>query len=1183
MLWQRKIRKLVSRRGDKNETRGFALIVTISLMVLLTIIAVGLLSLSAIELRTSSGSKARAIAQSNARMALLIALGELQRQAGPDQRITATADIAAGKDGYPLQVGEQPKNDQSPDGTRKGLSSLQPGTRYWTGIFVNTQTNPALSYKRTPGARLLQWLVSGNDYLKEAARINPDSSMVALNADGKVADSSRAVVVVGSNTVGSPQSGGLDDFVSVPLVDVVKSDTEHAVTGRFGWWVGDEGVKARLDPAPGSTDKEITEYASLVSPRRGWEVVKGFEDYPPLNGRGSSMLTRIPTLASAQLALPSLGKAINGRKPLQSAFHSATTSSFGVIADTLHGGLRLDLSNILADKLPAKAPVEVDNYPLANANVIPKTVAPRIQGPKWDAIQEAFQPNTELENGKLVVREAKVYRRKMVSPPIAPLICDFRVLLGAKLVPSTQGSQRPGTGNNYYIYPVAKFAVALANPYPYPLEWSGDLEFYFRDDTPSGNKPSCIWRAKGQPAYLPGQQNREAVLNNTFFRVPPATLEPGEAKAWTIGSQVFRRKGSGTRRTVVKLVPFGRSDPANLENSVVLEDKNVNTISGEIRLDVRESWTTSQPSLVMRMPNARRYDPPLREVSNLEWDNGYFSPNTRRISSSVARRMTKAFPLMLYSYHFCRPGTDYLRQYLPRGSKLGLRGSTLRTFMDFNLEAAWFIKPIACYTPPPYFMESNDSISQLPFRGRGGETGSAFTRNLAIEPVPWGHSVSGSRRTVIFAPPRDFASIAEFQHLDLTADDQHISVGHQPGNAVGNSYASPFLKRANSIESRKNYQIQGVRKGTPPKTVRYNYYDIAYLLNTALWDTYYFSTLSTYGEGMPKNRNIVLYHTQPGGKGLDDGVEAAAHLLIHGAQNVNSTSKDAWKALLASTRHMKLHSGGGDDTEAMFPRSLEQPAPAKLEPTGKDEDSFAGYRRLTDDQIDALAEEITRQVRQRGPFVSLSHFINRTLVALEKDRELGRCGPLQAAIDQAGINISPDARKNAFTRVNTRKDKVSLQYNGQYPRADLDGTDPTFFPNPDKVYAPESRDNNPGTAASILADRNMLLRSTYRPEQGFRTTGIPGWLTQADVLQAIGPLLSVRSDTFRIRAYGEALDTNGKTIARAWCEAIVQRTPEYIDPANKASDRGSQLTKRNATFGRRFQLVSFRWLSPDEV
>lgn len=81
----------------------------------------------------------------------------------------------------------------------------------------------------------------------------------------------------------------------------------------------------------------------------------------------------------------------------------------------------------------------------------------------------------------------------------------------------------------------------------------------------------------------------------------------------------------------------------------------------------------------------------------------------------------------------------------------------------------------------------------------------------------------------------------------------------------------------------------------------------------------------------------------------------------------------------------------------------------------------------------------------------------------------------------------------------------------------------------------------------------------------FPATGSP---TAAEIMTAIGPMLALRSDTFRIRAYGDALHPvdPGKIESSAWCEAIVQRTGE---PAG-----GTE---------RRFTVIYFRWLGPDDL
>jgi hypothetical protein len=86
----------------------------------------------------------------------------------------------------------------------------------------------------------------------------------------------------------------------------------------------------------------------------------------------------------------------------------------------------------------------------------------------------------------------------------------------------------------------------------------------------------------------------------------------------------------------------------------------------------------------------------------------------------------------------------------------------------------------------------------------------------------------------------------------------------------------------------------------------------------------------------------------------------------------------------------------------------------------------------------------------------------------------------------------------------------------------------------------------------------------------------------AHLLAVLAPILAVRGDTFTIRAYGEARNpVTGATLAEAWCEAEVQRLPDYVDPVD-APD-AAPTRPDNVTYGRRFIVTSFRWLTPADL
>lgn len=1147
--------------------------ITLSLMVLLTIISVGLLSLSSISLRSSERGDAMATARANAKMAMVLAIGELQKEAGPDQRATGTADLAGAADGSALSAGASPGNNVPLGGTTKGLTAVQPGTRYWTGVWNNSNTtNPGTTiYTRTPTPAFRKWLVSGNQGSATGnSDFTPATSSLAVGSSGSI-DIDSGVVLVGKGSVGESSANSVDRYVTAPIVKIEAEGTSARYpAGRQAWWIGDEGVKAKINMSPSTSgsDNDLT-YERLVGPRRGWETVAGFDNYPVPGGGGEEDLMKVVTLPEAALMDGSLAE--GGSPALDAAFHSATTESFGVLTDALQGGLRLDLSNYLNQTVPSSSPSPVINGIASNANIIPISIAPRIKGPKWSALKKFRDLGQSLHaEGRVTVKAAT-----LEEPAIGPAIVDFRLLMGVKATLTA--------ANTYKFQPCVKIAVTLANPYPYPLQWSSPLDLEVKNVTATNQIPSSIYDAPSRPAYL-SYQNQPAVLYNAIFRVPSTTLPPGEARAFTITGPVQRPLGS-TAKINIDLGTFSGSTATNFENSVILDTASLKTFTPTdttVNLDVRESDTTSQITVELRTSGSSNAI--IRRLERFELDNSNYSTTAHQMTTAALAQYPKPFPLQFYGFQMSQPGVDYAN-LLPAANQLGLRGSTLRTYTDFNVHATYFRKSIISYNPPPYFMTIANSPGTLGFTTPGGQTGSEFTKNLLLSPLPWGHSPFTSRKTVLFSPPETLVSLAQFQHADLTADDLYVSVGHQPGNAMGNSYASPFIPRANTIRNRQDFVITSQSGATPTST---NYYDLSYLLNAALWDTYFFSTLPGTGPSVPLNRSMVKIRPNDTSDDLKDGAMAASRLLVNGAQNVNCTEKDAWKALFASAKHLQHKADAGSSPDAMFPRSIDQPVAGTSSPTGSAEDSFAGFRRLNDDQIDALATEIVKQVRVRGPFVSLSQFVNRSLAALSvAQAPIGRAGPLQAAIDAAGLNTHPDGTKTIFgSTYNLAQDKVNLQFQGSAPSADMAGGRPTTIPNngTDGTWPNSSLDLNPGSVAGILADRPMLIDPRYKKEQGFRSTGIPGWLTQADVLQVIGPALTVRSDTFRIRAYGEATDPNtGTPIAKAWCEAVVQRMPDYVDGSDLVSDLPDQLIPVNQKFGRRFNTVSFKWLSPNEI
>jgi hypothetical protein len=206
----------------------------------------------------------------------------------------------------------------------------------------------------------------------------------------------------------------------------------------------------------------------------------------------------------------------------------------------------------------------------------------------------------------------------------------------------------------------------------------------------------------------------------------------------------------------------------------------------------------------------------------------------------------------------------------------------------------------------------------------------------------------------------------------------------------------------------------------------------------------------------------------------------------------------------------------------------EAAAPDLRKIDNKRANQWNGFRSLDSYEMDRLVQMIVQEVRTRGPFLSMSEFVNRRL---GYNSELTRVGALQAAIDKSTLN--------------------------------------------DTVFADILKVNAPDVANGALYGYRTPEVAVGNPAEG-----APGTICQGDLLHILEPRATVRGDTFLIRTAGQSIDSNGKVLATAHLEAVLQRVPDFVDPSDTAAKPISQLNATNALFGRRFQIVSLRWLNP---
>ncbi len=420
--------------------------------------------------------------------------------------------------------------------------------------------------------------------------------------------------------------------------------------------------------------------------------------------------------------------------------------------------------------------------------------------------------------------------------------------------------------------------------------------------------------------------------------------------------------------------------------------------------------------------------------------------------------------------------------------------------------------------------------------------------------------------------------------------------------SVGNSYAHPNIP-ANLAFTTWTRRFDG-DVGEGDKIVPF--VDHSYLANKALWDEFYFSSIAPQLSVIPlyrknpnivvstktakdvafdffqlsgtspstplPNRRIVPYKTNLDQAKLDtlfteasvytNGLadKIAARLMVEGGFNINCTSVNAWKIFLSSLKGKPVaYLDGGTVPKEVTPAGttispgiLPNGVPVKsadITDINEPKEQWTSGRELSDDEINELSIAMVKQVKLRGPFLSMSEFVNRRLEgntgAAAAERSVK--GALQAALDDPTVSI------NAKFRTPSRI--LDAEVDGTTVDGDpsLPGMNPIPFAFPDAAKGPVAY-------------------------------GSMAYVDQADVLRGFAEQLTPRGDTFVIRTYGDSLDASGKVVARAWCEAVVQRVPEYVDSLDESHVKSANLaSNRNKIFGRKIQIISFRWINPSEI
>jgi hypothetical protein len=1143
--------------------RGFALVVTLMLMVRLSILALGMLSLSTVALRSGSASFPKQIAQANAGMALMLAIGDLQKNAGPDTRITARADILDEANPHVLGV----------------WKSWEGSDHETTGSAAGRPVSPG-NYKTAKQSRFLSWLVSGDQTV--IPNTDAGTSKVTLVGKGSV----------GEGADPKDPAKSLDDLqIRLKPVDVSEGD---ATKGTYAWWVCGENMKARV-PSPSEPSSGTAEQWASVMKSYGKADPKPF---------GLDILLADPgkadkAISNQQIDLITMATPRISRE----FFHDLSASSVGLQTNSATGGWKKDLSLFTENSNLNSGSIPDSGLPLFRIkpdkdSVTTLATTGSVRGSKsvlypwadyrgtasdipiyqhaavasWNNLIDYTLLDKKVDSGAnsipshsvdIVGNKYDFLHKVRIIPVIARIQWVYSygagAVTGAPVPAPPAGSLEP----RLILTPV----ITMWNPYNLALS-TGILNFNIPRPLPSALRFKA-GGIQGQKYFslLAGSNNYPNTLsggNSLAYRLNEGlSLLPGETRIFSPTSTVPTAHSNGAVDLTADYRPGG-GHYFNLKDDQrkTLYLPPTATVKADAKFDV--SYNDGRPGggiyLDMGVGGGRHLV--YRIVYTPAVAAAVYQPATDLAeSNALSNLQNNPSPFLTTIFGFRMAS----RTHIPAKGFIQSSPLVNYTAMGGKDEAERTIGRHYRGTAHPVNSPFDYSFQKLTANDSHPPQANAATRRGFI--VTGFQKSDGLSRCVIAElPTRPLQSLGELQNWDLRYENPIPPFAF---NLIGNSSATPLIGAGSVItdyDSPANLQ-----------------HDDSYCANHVLFDDWFFSSIApdpanfgssgkdlktvftAFINGTAKLPNSACRPiTRDAGGNANDLFTKhvntadswkiiASRLEVEGMFNVNSTSETAWRAILGHARGRKVpylgSSGGGmsvklsgktDYATSRFSVAGDTDTDSiGTSGTFENANQFTGYRVFDEAMIDALAKETVKQVHLRGPFLSLSEFVNRQLSSGDPER-LEYAGALQSALEQ--ISKSPATS----------------------PYSEISSTLPRK-----KATA-----NPPGDGEEYAFGAAAVGESVF---------GLPGWTRQADILRPLAPILTVRDDTFTIRAYGDARDKNNNITAKAVCEATVRRTRDYVDPADAADLATYPTSAANRTFGRRFTVISFRWVSPNEI